>query len=137
MDHIIQIYNHEIVHVYPGILKNHLSQYKDATFLSMKLTKPRKPKTNKQLGYYYAVILPIILDGMLELGWTYSVTVQGVVMEFKMTLEKADLWLKYTLAKGKNKTDMSCEEATAFIEECLHCGSVNFDRNIPPPPEKE
>lgn len=113
-----------------------LASIKEGDWVTTEHKKPRKPKTLPQMGYYYAVVLPVILNGMLDLGWTYTITVQGTNMDFPMTQEMADLWLKNAFAKGKNKADMSCEEATDFIDQCINSGP-NFNVNIPSPPERK
>jgi len=50
------------------------------------IEKYRKNKSNPQLGYYYACVLPLFLKGAIDAGWEIT------------SIEECDIWLKSMFA---------------------------------------
>jgi len=135
MSHIGQKVDGVIKYIDQKAHDKQIASIKEGDWVTTTYKKPRKPKTLPQLGYYYAVVRPIILQGMLRLGWTYTITVQGIEMSFPMTAEMAHLWLKNAFGPKGSMADWSCEEASDFLDQCINSGPY-FEVDIPPPPKK-
>tara|TARA_Y100000310_G_scaffold213286_1_gene214207 strand:- start:10290 stop:10664 length:375 start_codon:yes stop_codon:yes gene_type:complete len=118
-----------LVYQYPDIFEKDITSRKDGDWLRVAIAKPRKPKTNKQLGYYYAVVLPVIHSAMLDKGWE--------IEDVPVCIEQADHYLKAKCGNKKNKESMSLEEASAFIANCIKHGDIYFGCSIPLPQEME
>lgn len=80
-------------------------------------------KTLAQLAYYYAVIIPMTYQSMLEHGNdSIVVPVGNRLREVPLTKEVVDDLLKEACLKKddeKSKAKMSIEEASEFIDKCI------------------
>lgn len=86
---------------------------------SITFTKTVHPKTLAQLAYYYAVIIPTAFKQMKADGNDmYSVTIGGRVKELPIDEDVVDTILKQA-CMIKNKSRMSMEEASGFIDKCI------------------
>ena len=104
----------------------------EGKWVQVPLPKPvKKPKTQQQLAYYYAVCLPIAHREMLELGWDFK----GI----PVSLDMADHYLKATCGKdlytdGKfSKAGASKDDMIKFIDRVIMHVSVEFNAYIPEP----
>ena len=50
------------------------------------IEKYKKDKSNEQLGYYFACVLPLFLKGAIDAGWEIT------------SIEECDIWLKSMFA---------------------------------------
>jgi len=91
----------------------------------------RKPKSQSQMGYYFAVILPIAHRCMLEEGWD----VDGC----PVCEEMADAYLKHKCGqhmyeKGKfKKRNASLDDMRLFIDNVIKMVAIQFGTAIPEP----
>jgi hypothetical protein len=83
-------------------------------------------KTRKQLGYYYASLVPDVIDGLTDLGWTDVgfVWIAGTKIPLMLTSDNVDMYLKQTYASSLNLTEvskarMSRQEMQKFIDYIL------------------
>lgn len=84
-------------------------------------------KTKEQLGYYYAVVIPDVIRGMQELGWTEVgyVWIAGTHVPLGLTTDNVDRFLKtlYGASRGEteavSKSRMTRQEMHEFLEFVL------------------
>lgn len=97
------------------------------------------PKTQEQLGLYFAVYIPTVKQSMIEHGnETFVVKIGDKFKEVPITDEVVDLLLKEACAKfdGKtvtNKRDMSKEQGSMFLENCSRWAARYLGCVIPEP----
>ena len=96
------------------------------------------PKTQEQLGYYFAGIIPTVYKQMIDDGNSHFVVkVANAFKEVPLTPEIVDYLLKEACAKfdGKvvNKADMSKEQASIFIDNCIRWSARWLSCVIPEP----
>ena len=117
---------------YPDVLAEQLRGIPDGTWLSVSYSKPGKQKTLPQLGYYYAVVLPIIWRQLADDGWTITIAT-GTDYEYErvITHDEADAFLKRQFAQSK-KRRMSRDELSDFLERCIAFGNGKLKCKIPP-----
>ncbi len=100
-----------------------------------------EPKTLPQLAYYYAVIIPTVFKQMTDDGNdTFTVNIAGRNKEIPLTMDVVNDILKLSCAKfdGKNvtnKADMTKEEASEFITDCIRWAARYLHCVIPEPKE--
>ena len=95
-------------------------------------SKAIAPKTLAQLAYYYAVIIPTVLRQMQEDGNnTYVVMIGGRAKEMPLDKDIVDRILKGA-CMVKNKSQMSIEEASEFLERCIRWCARYLGCVIPP-----
>lgn len=95
------------------------------------LTKIESKKTNKQLAYFYGMILPVVKQRFEELsGETYTKDEVMSVLKDKFFSEEIEFQGKFTkvpmsLSKAKK------EELDKFIKDVLEFANTILDANIP------
>ena len=90
-------------------------------------------KSQEQLGYYYAVVIPDVIHGMKELGWQEVgfVWIAGTHVPLEITTDNVDRFLKvlYGVSRGEtepvSKARMSRQEMSGFLEFVLGWGHQN------------
>lgn len=105
------------------------------------LHKVKVMKTNEQLGYFHAVVVPTALKQMIADGnRTVKFEIEGRVKKIPLTKEMVvdilkGVWAKKTSVKIKSKSRMTIEEASELIdisiEWCaryLHCSIPEADK---------
>lgn len=97
----------------------------------------RKNKSNSQLGYYYAGVLPLALELLNAAGWEF-VNVDEVDIFFKSLYANKELLNKHTgeiMTVPALKRDMTTTEFSTFVEEVRsHCSEF-LGGYIPGPEE--
>lgn len=123
---------------YPEALREQLMDIPDGTYITATFTLPRKQKTLPQLGYYYSMVLPMIYMEARAKGWTKTIAA-GTENEHDspVTSNDMDTFLKEIYARAYNRTftdkgNMSREEASDFIDNCINFGNGKFGCHIPP-----
>jgi len=90
-------------------------------------------KSQEQLGYYYGVVLPDILDGLIELGWSeigYD-DFHGLRIPKPMITANLDEFLKARYSAGKkletvvSKARFTKKEMSEFLEWVLNFAQEN------------
>jgi hypothetical protein len=97
--------------------------------------KWRKNKSNPQLGYYFACVLPLFLQGAIDAGWEIT------------SIEECDIWLKSMFA-NKNlinkhtgqivsvpalKREMTTVEMSTFTNQVRDYAAEYLNIHIPDP----
>lgn len=130
-----------MVYQYPDSFEKDIAARKEGDWLRVALSKPRKPKTPKQLGYYFVTVLPVIHSQMVDDGWTESVIINTPQKQFKYekswTKEATDKFLKDQYASGQSKAAMSSEQASEFLTKCIEFGNYSLGCQIPKPKKME
>jgi hypothetical protein len=126
--------------------KAFLERYQDGTWFNIKITKAQKHKTAEQLGYYYAVILPVINRELINLGHTMTVCGVQVPIDEKQT-DKVIKYFCSRLDEDNNivlhdidnhpsrkvmyKRNMGREHASQFIDNVIKWAATNLGCRIP------
>ena len=106
------------------IFSAYISGQKDGDY-HLELHKQKgPPKTNQQLAYYYAIVLPCVAKSMKEHGNDSIVVKVGKrFVELALTEKIVDRLLKQRCAvfdgKVVNKADMSIEQAAEFLDRTI------------------
>lgn len=97
-------------------------------------------KSNEQLGYYWAVIVPKIQEGMREQGNELSqVEVNQFLNERFFCQTKMISWVKNgveffaRLRKPRSKSGATKDEMSQFIDECIRFANTELGVFIPEP----
>jgi len=104
--------------------KKYIAGMKENQHFIEEIKKVGPEKTQEQLGYYHAVVLPVIHKQLIADGHE--------VLGVPITEDMADAILK-KVCHAKNKRDMTQEEATEFITKCIHWAATRLGCCIPPP----
>ena len=121
-DDALKWYPHQGV-LYEAFIK----KLKEGDTVEIQLKKQGRKKTNPQLGYYHAVMLPFAVEGFLELGHDvlYVASVFGCDDEEKTTVDSMDKYFKGLyqgykgLKKRPRKRDMTVDDFSEFISFLL------------------
>ena len=106
---------------------------------TMTLSKTVAGKTNEQLGYFHAVIVPVVYKQMKDDGNdTISFMVHDKLKTIPMTEETVVQLLKqvWATSKGcevKSKADMSMDECSELIDISIAWSLRYLGCHIPPP----
>lgn len=119
--------------LHESLMEKHLHHIPDGTNLSVKVSKLGKPKSNKQLGYYRAAILPAVHAELLAQGWTTTITRHDKTFEIPITRDHAHELLKSICTTVKSCADMKIDDASEFIDNCIVWASMNLGMSIDPP----
>ncbi len=107
----------------------YLAKFKEGTKVTETINKEYLPKSLEQLAYYFVAVLPTVHKQLVADGHE----VYGVPISEDMT----DKILKEKCARfdGKvvNKADMSLEQASTFITNCINWANEMLNCQIPPP----
>lgn len=104
--------------------------------------KPRKSKTNQQLAYYYAVMLPACVQGLKDCGYN-SLSDIEVKFQFPMVIDEdeCDKFLKQMFAHVNKliqpplKRRMTIFEMSMFIEWVLDFMATQLNVTVEAPKE--
>lgn len=106
---------------------------------TLTLAKTVAGKTNEQLGYFHAVVVPVVFKQMVDDGNdNINFMVGGKLKTIPMTEETVVQLLKQVWAKSKgcevkSKADMSIEECSELIDISIMWATQYLGCNIPPP----
>lgn len=97
-------------------------------------------KTNEQLGYYWAVIVPKIQEGMREQGNELSqVEVNQFLNERFFCQIKTISWVRNgaeffaQIRKPRSKSGATKDEMSEYIDKCREFASLELGKYIPDP----
>ena len=102
-------------------------EFEEGQFVYEDIKKLGQPKSHRQLGYYYAVILKFVHNEFHRLGHDF--------MGVPISLEMTDAVLKHYCCGGNSKAIMTKEEASKFIDNCISWANINLNLEIPEPIE--
>jgi hypothetical protein len=106
----------------PDLLQSFLRKYAGKE-LELKLSSPKEPKTQEQLGYYFAHVVPTIAE---HLGYD-PVEMYGLLKsKYMPSLLREDGTMPLGLS------DMTKDETAKFIKHCVGFG-VELGSDITPP----
>lgn len=103
------------------------------------LHKVKTMKTNEQLGYFHAVVVPTILKQIIEDGnRTVKFEMNGRVKELPLTDDMVvvilkEVWAKSKGVKVKSKSDMTKSEASELIDISIEWAARFLHCSIPEP----
>lgn len=100
--------------------------------------KARKKKSNQQLAYYYAGVLPIVLRALNDAGWEFTDTDQ-VDEYLKSMFASTDIVNRDTaeiMTIPALKRDMSTTEMMTFINAIRDWCSEYLNTYVPEPAEQ-
>ena len=103
------------------------------------LHKVKKMKSNEQLGYFHAVVVPTIHKQMIEDGnRTVKFELNGKVKEIPLTEDMVvvmmkEVWAKSKGVKVKSKADMTKAEASELIDISIEWAARFLHCSIPEP----
>lgn len=106
---------------------------------TLSLSKTVAGKTNEQLAYFHAVVVPVVLKQMKDDGNdNINFMVNDKLKTIPMTEETVVQLLKqvWATSKGcevKSKADMSMEEASELIDTAIIWSERYLGCHIPPP----
>lgn len=138
MELIVQKYqdNNSLSFQHPEIARHLLSNLKEGTYL-LKVTPYRLPKNNEQLGYYFGVVLQLILWKLNFLGNRYSLDDVRQFLEAKFISETKDIINEHTgevIATHivtKSVSNLDVNEMSLLIESCRDWALQCIDLEIP------
>ena len=135
----------------PEIFAAYCKLMKDGDYC-MELSRSSPSKTNEQLGYFHAVVVPVIFKQIQEFegeapdgGKRFpqvSFMIKDQLKQIPMTEENIILMLKIIWAKSKgcevkSKADMNIEEASELIDVSILWAARYLGCVIPPPNTEE
>ena len=105
--------------------------------------KQTRKKTNRQLGYWFSVLLPHTVEGLREAGHDtlFNITVGDHSVGVETDIDTTDILLKtlYKAYKGLDKLplkrNMTTEEMSDLLEFALRWAAENLGIFIPTPKE--
>ena len=118
-----------------------VSLCKPRQVVRMTLQEQRHPKTNPQLGYWYAGILPFICEELINLGHDtldFGGNVAGFSVEVATTTDTVDMLLKglFTAQSGRDmmsKAKFTDEEMGQMIDFTIRWAAEKLQVAVPPP----
>ena len=122
----------------PEIFAAYCKLMKDGDYC-MELSKTVPSKTNEQLGYFHAVIVPVVYKQMKDDGNdSINFMVRDKLKTMPMTEETVVQLLKQVWANSKgcevkSKADMNIEEASELIDISILWAARYLGCVIPPP----
>ena len=122
----------------PEIFAAYCKLMKDGDYC-MELSKSSPSKTNEQLGYFHAVVVPVVFKQMVDDGNdNINFMVHDKIKTIPMTEETVVQLLKQVWANSKgcevkSKADMSIEEASELIDISILWAARYLGCVIPPP----
>lgn len=112
----------------------------DRQMVVMSVSKKLHPKTQAQLAYYFAVVLPHARQGFVEAGYDSLVTAQkSFDVDLEITDEHVDMLLKslYQTAKGFEKLplkrSMDDAQMSELIDWSIRWIATNLSVAVPSP----
>lgn len=99
--------------------------------------KPRKYRTNSQNAYYWAIMVPMIKDGLRDAGYDEIKTNNDAHDVLKALFHKKEIINKITgeliTTIPGSTVDMSTSEFKQYMEDIAKWAAQNLSINIPPP----
>lgn len=105
---------------------------------TVEIRKYRKNKSQEQLGYYFACVLPIFLSAAVDQGWELT-TVDECDAWLKSMFAERDLINRHTAEIVKVpalKRNMSTVEFSTYVDQVRNYCSEYFGVYIPSPEEQ-
>lgn len=108
-----------------------LSGQKDGTVVRETLSKETKPKTHQQVKAHFGLVVMMIRERLIELGWG----IFGVAPSQDMIHEILKKACGGVGDNGETKrlSEMSTAEAGRFFENCCHWAATELQLYIPLP----
>lgn len=99
-------------------------------------------KTKEQLGYYWAVVLPRVQQGLKEFGNELSLAEVNAFLNDKFFCKTKTVLIKrgineyvYTLRTPRSKSGATIDEMSEFIDKVIRWAAEDFGIYIPSPDE--
>lgn len=134
---------------YPNQWAEFVSSLKDGEYFQGTFSKPKKPKSNKQLGWLYGKlenggIYEFLVSEFIK-NWgenLYEVEIKGYTIETKTNVTNVDIMMKFLYCKKLgikefNKTNASTESLSDYIKFLDEFSINNFGYRLPEPKRKE
>lgn len=106
----------------------------------IKVSKYRKDKSQNQRGYYRGVVVPEILEGLVDMGWKRFQLSLDIVHEMLrekfLTTEIANEETGEFMKIIRHTEDLNMPEYAEFIQNCIDW-SAEFLNIIITPPQKQ
>lgn len=109
--------------------QKYLKKLKEGQMVVETIKSDCPAKTLEQLGYYYAVILPIVTQQLIEDGHECF----GVPINEDMTDDVLKNFCARFDGKIINKADMNIQQASIFITNCINWANRALGCQIPEP----
>ncbi len=121
-----------------SLVSTQLDSWRDGQDGYLSITKKGKSKSREQLGWYYAVILPVAFEAFKDNGdFTLTLNYKDKSIKVDLTKETVDMFLKLRYAdvigEYKDKENMLMAECAAYEDWCVKWLSVWLNCHIPPP----
>ncbi len=114
---------------YPGARAKAIGDIPVGTWVTETIKPIGKSISHKQLGYYYAVILPTVHGQLIKDG--------NEVMGIPYSRDLVDEILKHHCSEGLLKRNMSVDDAKTFIDNCIRWANITLGCRIPEPDERD
>ena len=111
------------------IRQRYLAKLKEGQRVTVTIKAVLPSKTLEQLGYYYAVVLPVVTKQLVEYGFECY----GVPINEKMTDDILKNYCAYFDGKVWDKADMDIKQASIFITNCINWANGTLGCQIPEP----
>lgn len=133
-----KIKDHVFQFISPKTFAGYCKLQKDGDY-TLELSKTTTSKTNEQLGYFHAVVVPVVFKQMLDDG---NDTISFMIFDKLKTIPLTEdvvvnllktVWAKSKGCEVKSKADMSIEEASELIDVSIQWAERYLNCHIPPP----
>ena len=119
-------------------ISSFLQKWKNDQTGFIEIKKSRQPKTASQLGYWYAVVIPTVLEAFQDNGdFSLAIEVKGKRIDIEMTPDNVDQFLKLRYGEYtktyQDKTDMSDVQLGSFISWAIKWSREWLGCEIPEP----
>ncbi len=117
----------------------YVKELKDGDYYSTLHKAKGALKTNEQLGYFHAVVVPTVFKQMVDDGNdTVMFNIGGRIKELPLTEDMVvemlkEIWAKSKGVKVKSKADMTIEEASELIDISIEWAARYLGCSIPEP----
>jgi hypothetical protein len=125
---------------YQTLYDSFVAGLKDDATVKVTYNEEKSEKTLQQLGYYYAVIIPVVIEALLEKGNDSIAESQlfGYPVPLRPNKLYVDIMLKQiyglsTAAFDVSKTTMTIDEMSDFLDFTIKWIAENLGRSVPPP----
>lgn len=97
-------------------------------------------RTDKQMGYYFGVVVPYARTGFKALGWQLDLKQTDDELRKRFYSEEIPNTVTgemLTFVKSLQRTKSSKEDLMEYIDRVIQFCAEDLDIIVPPPPEKE
>lgn len=121
--------NREVMVQYIASLKN--------SMLCFDIEKIRNTRTIKQNRYYWGVIVPMINNGLIELGNDVDIEITHEFLKCRFLSKKKVLSIEDELIEfdAPSTRKLTIQEFSIYIESCINFASEYLNLNVPYPNE--